>query len=104
MTKKHWEQLCTATKQEIIDAYKNGLVSIQSAFCALCIRYYDWFSVRKRCNECSLSSDTFHGICCEEWKEAARFYNPEKGRLWKYRKFQKRAKIMYKKICSVEEK
>jgi len=97
MTKKHWHQLFTATKQEIIDAYRKGLVACDDDYCALCKRYHK----NKSCNECPLK-DSFPRSCCKEWRDAVRKFDPYGGRLWRHREFQRAAGKMYQKICKLE--
>ncbi len=100
MSMKHWFQLTTATKKEIIDGYNDDKVDIWGEHCALCGRYSDGY---ENCGKCPLT-DEGRSDCCEEWRNAVELWNPEDGYRWKHRAFQKAAKVLYKRICNLSSK
>ena len=95
MSKKHWMQVVTATKRELIDGYNKGLVDLWGTHCALCQRYSDGFG---KCGKCILKDENTG--CCREWETAVRYWDPD-GNRRKYRAFQKDAKKMYERLCKL---
>ncbi len=98
MSMKHWWQVITATKKELIDGYNDEKVDIWGQHCALCERFCDG-----HCENCPLTIGS-RSDCCQEWKNATELWNPEAGHRWKHRAFQKAAKIMYKRLCNLSSK
>ncbi|KKN07458.1 hypothetical protein LCGC14_1066840 [marine sediment metagenome] len=99
ISKKHWWQVFTATKQELIKGYLDGKVDIWGQYCALCKRFGDDWG---NCGNCPLK-DVNTG-CCREWEIATELWTPEDGHRWKHRAFQKAAKVMYKRLCNLSSK
>ena len=95
MSKKHWFQLSTATKAEIIKADNEGIVDTHASYCALCQRYIS----KLDCKNCPIKENSVS--CCVLWQKANRLYDPEDGNRWRHRAFQKAAKKMYERLCEL---
>lgn len=67
---KHWEQLCSATIQELRAAYDARQVALGGEYCALC-QWIDLSSRSKSCRECYLGAKD---LLCESagspWRKA----------------------------------
>ena len=101
--KKHWKQNCTATEEEVkvyikqkikTGVFKGSKCSpVDADLCALCERY------DVNCKNCPLGPKQ----CCREYREARDAYCEWKKRKTKGRfsTWQKKAKAMYEKLCSL---
>ncbi len=92
-SKKHWKQNATATQKET--AGKGGLTD--EGLCALCQRYGE-----PSCEGCPLKK-SYKCYCCKVYHDADDAYES-----WgngygsgKFSTWQKKAKAMYDKLCSL---
>ena len=93
-SKKHWKQNATATQKET-EAGKGGLTD--DRLCALCQRYGE-----PSCEGCPLKK-SYKCYCCKVYHDADDAYGSWDNGYGsgKFSTWQKKAKAMYDKLCSL---
>ena len=67
---EHWDQLATATKRQLDEAFNIYGVNTGGDNCTLCVVH------ENSCEDCPIWGGTDAPVCCHEWIEARRAQGP----------------------------
>lgn len=111
---KHWFQLSTASKAELLSGYSRGVVGTGGQWCALCYRFQIMVPPERSCLDCPIYKETGH-VCNDEnshWKVAhfafvslRRTRNSDKDVMRdRWEKWRACSTAMYLLLKSIEDK